>query len=103
MNKYLDSVDGTGRRDFFRSMKLNVTFGPSMNMQERSVMIPLNNDDYNEDTEAFIVLVDVDELNIPEEVIQLDKPITLVNIRDNDRKWVKKVKLILLIDNNFLL
>ena len=44
-------------------------------------------DKINEALEGFLVIIDVDNLNIPEEVIDIVRDgVTLVRINDNDRK-----------------
>ena len=82
----LDSIDPAGRRDFIRSGPIDVTFTPSDDDQDQRISIPIVKDDINEVTEGFYAIVEpVDILNPMREVI-LVRGVTLVRIRDDDRK-----------------
>ena len=83
----IDSIDDNGRRDFVRNGTIEITFPPSNNIQEKEVLISLVDDQINEAEEGFLVLVDADNIFIPEEVVDLIRDgVTVVKIVDNDRK-----------------
>ena len=63
-----------------------VTFGPSSEIQEQEIRIPVVSDDINEATEGFFVVVLEDDIIGGPEIILEREGVTLVNIIDDDRK-----------------
>ena len=84
---HTDSDDPAGRRDFVRNGPINVTFPPSSGIQDQEVFIPIVQDNINEAVEGFYAVVEpVDLLEPTREVTLIREGVTLVNIRDDDRK-----------------
>ena len=69
---------------------ITVTFGPSSEIQEQEISIPVVSDDINEATEGFFVVVLKDGITGgPGVTVDLEREgVTLVNIIDDDRKSV---------------
>jgi hypothetical protein len=85
----IDSSDPSGRRDFAVSEPILVTFGPSFNIQEQEVFIPLVMDDFNEAIEGFFMVIVAE--NISNQALDIDLVrggVTLVNIVDDDRESI---------------
>lgn len=84
----VDSSDPAGRRDFVQSDPILITFQPSTRIQEQEVFIPLVQDDINEATEGFFVIVVAENISSePSLTINLGRGgVTLMNILDDDRK-----------------
>ena len=81
-----DSLDSSGRRDFINRGTIYVYFNASNTRQSQEVEIPIVNDEYNEASESFLVLID-QSIIIPEEILVfLRDGIALVTIADDDRK-----------------
>ena len=80
----LYAVDENGRQDFTRAVK-TVVFPPSEINTDQLVFITFNNDDINEASEGFFIVMTVSESNVEEDVEFLpDGSVTLIRIDDDD-------------------
>jgi hypothetical protein len=85
----LDSSDPSGRRDFVTSEPILVTLGPSFNIQEQMVFIPLVMDNFNEAMEGFFMVIVAENISNQGLDIDLERGgVTLVNIVDDDREFI---------------
>ena len=88
--KHAVSTDPAERTDFVGFELITVTFGPSTEIQEQEISIPVVSDNINEATEGFFVVVLKDDITAgPGVTVDLEREgVTLVNIIDDDCKSV---------------
>jgi len=83
------SVDDDLRQDFENST-YRLTISPSTNNQDREIFIPLVDDDVNEATEGFLLVIRIDEgASDPRDIENAEvirNGVALVIITDNDGK-----------------
>ena len=84
---FVDSADPNERSDFIISDPILVTFPPSIENQAQEVSIPLVQEDINEATEGFFVMVISENISDPTLAVDLVRGgVTLVRISNDDCK-----------------
>ena len=89
--------DESGRQDFVRAEK-TVTFPPSEFLMEQTISIPFNDDDINEASEGYFIVMTISESNVEDDVEFLSgQNVTIIRINDDDGKHALSDSC----DNNF--